>query len=353
MEGKNTSISLHLQTYLHWHKARLKFLDLLIISLIRNRTVSYSHNAVTLSSKATSSNLRRIQRFFAEFTIDFDVIAQLLVAINPIKKPYQLSLDRTNWQFAGINFNILCLSIVADGVALPILWTMLDKRGNSNQGERKSLIMRYIRLFGRTSVDCIIADREFIGQQWIAFLEQHAIKFYIRLRENSIVKHRGKDLKVFWLFNNLPLNMSRMIHKPLLIKDQWVYLTGMKVLNEKKQIEYLIVATYLKDPHTMQVYAKRWTIECFFKAIKTAGFNIENTHITDQNRLEKLFAIVAIAFTWLYLIGQYQNILKPIPFLAHGRMAFSFFRYGLDALNKALVFDYQLVTTFTKLLSYT
>jgi hypothetical protein len=273
MEGKNTSISLHLQTYLHWHKARLKFLDLLIISLIRNRTVSYSHNAVTLSSKQNSSNLRRIQRFFADFAIDFDIVAQLLVAISPVKRPYQLSLDRTNWQFAGVNFNILCLTIVADGVALPILWTMLDKRGNSNQDERKLLIMRYIRLFGTTSIECIIADREFIGQQWTLFLEQYAIKFYIRLRENTFVSQRGKDLKVFWLFNNLPLNTSRMIDKPLLIKDQWVYLTGMKILNKKNQIEYLIVATHLKDPHTMQVYANRWTIECFFKAIKTAGFN--------------------------------------------------------------------------------
>jgi hypothetical protein len=54
---------------------------------------------------------------------------------------------------------------VADGVGLPIIWTMLDKRGNSNQEERKLLIIRYIRLFGLDSIDCIIADREFIGQQ--------------------------------------------------------------------------------------------------------------------------------------------------------------------------------------------
>jgi len=39
--------------------------------------------------------VRRIQRFFTEFSIDFEVIARLLVAIIPIKGPYQLSLDRT------------------------------------------------------------------------------------------------------------------------------------------------------------------------------------------------------------------------------------------------------------------
>jgi hypothetical protein len=163
MEDKNSTIDLKLQTYLPWHKARIKFLELFIISLIRTRRVAYSINAVSLNDRVTCSNLRRIQRFFSDFIIDFDVIAKILMALNPIKGPYKLSLDRTNWQFSGINYNILCLTVVADKVSIPILWTMLDKRGNSNQDERKALIMRYIRLFGLSSIDCLIADREFIA----------------------------------------------------------------------------------------------------------------------------------------------------------------------------------------------
>jgi hypothetical protein len=115
----------------------------------------------------------------------------------------------------------------------------------------------------------------------------------------------------------------------------------------------VIVATYQADIQTMQVYAKRWSIECFFKAIKTAGFNIEDTHLTDQKRLEKLFAVVAIAFVWVYLIGEYQNQRKTIPILIHQRRAFSIFRYGLDEINKALLFDSQLVTVYINLLTRT
>jgi hypothetical protein len=100
--------------------------------------------------------------------------------INPVKGPHQLNLDRTNWQFAGVNYHILCLTIVADKVSLPIVWTMLDKRGNSNQDERKNLIMRYIRLFGLSIIDCIIADREFIGQECGA---ARADSFFINLSD--------------------------------------------------------------------------------------------------------------------------------------------------------------------------
>ena len=353
MEDKNTTIDLQLQNYLPWHKARLKFLNLFIVSLIRNRNVSYSKNATTLNNRETCTNLRRIQRFFTDFPIDFDVIARLLVAIIPIKKPYQLSLDRTNWKFAGVNFNILCLTIVADKVSLPILWTMLDKRGNSSQEERKLLILRYIHLFSLDSIDCIIADREFIGREWFGFLINNPIKFYLRIRENLFVSHKGRELKVFWLFNNLPLNTTRQIEKPVLIGQHWVYLSGMKIINKKGNIEFVIVATYQYDLQTMQVYAKRWTIECFFKAIKTAGFNIEDTHLKDQKRLEKLFAVVAIAFIWVYLIGEYENQQKPIPILAHHRRAFSIFRYGLDNIIKALTFDNQTIKHYLQLLTRT
>lgn len=275
------------------------------------------------------------------------------MAINPVKSPYKLSLDRTNWQFAGINYNILCLTVVADGVSLPILWTMLDKGGNSNQNERKSLIIRYIKLFGLASIECLIADREFIGQEWIGFLSSCPIKFYLRIRENLMVNQKGRALKVFWLFNNLPLNQVRSLDKPLIINGQWVYLTGMKILNAKSQVEYVMVATYQFDQQAMSVYAQRWTIECFFKAIKSAGFNMEDTHLTDQKRLEKLFSVVCIAFIWVYLVGEYQNRIKKIPILKHQRRAFSIFRYGLDELNRALLFDLQLVITYSKLLTYT
>ena len=185
------------------------------------------------------------------------------------------------------------------------------------------------------------------------FLIDNPIKFYIRIRENSIVSHKGRELSVSWLFNNLPLNTIRQIDKPILIGEHWVYLTGMRIINKKGNIEFAIVATYQYDCQTMQVYAKRWTIECFFKAIKTAGFNLEDTHLKDQKRLEKLLAVIAIAFVWVYLIGEYENQQKPIPILAHRRRAFSIFRYRLDNLIKALTFDNQIIKHYLQLLTRT
>ncbi len=55
------------------------------------------------------------------------------------------------------------LGIVYKGVAFPLLFTMLDKRGNSNSQERIDLINRFIRLFSKDIIQSVVADREFVG----------------------------------------------------------------------------------------------------------------------------------------------------------------------------------------------
>jgi hypothetical protein len=343
-----------LQLHLKWHKARLKFIDLLIITLIRERHVSFSRAASVLTHRSSLSNLRRIQRFFAHYTLNFEAIARLLVALSPVKPPYRLSLDRTHWRFAGVEFNILCLTIVADKVSLPVLWLMLNKAGNSDTEERKELLLHYVRLFGAQSIDYLIADREFVGEAWFDFLAKLHIRYCIRLRANFWINYSHKPpVRLFWLFNDLPLNSARHIPKPVLLANQYVYLSGMRIINDKNQLEFLIVATYYFDACALQVYAQRWSIECFFKAIKSAGFHIEDTHLTDQQRLNKLLAIVAIAFLWVYRVGEYNNSLTPIAIKTHQRRACSIFRYGLDQLNKALTHDDQLVRKYIQLLSCT
>ena len=44
---------------------------------------------------------------------------------------------------------------------------MLPKKGTSNTQERIDLVQRYINLFGRETIDCLLADREFVGERWI------------------------------------------------------------------------------------------------------------------------------------------------------------------------------------------
>ena len=87
-----------------------------------------------------------MQRFFAGQYFDYRQISRLIFNIFSFDK-VQLTLDRTNWKWGKRNINILMLAIVYRGIAIPIVWTLLNKRGNSDTKERIALIQRFISIF--------------------------------------------------------------------------------------------------------------------------------------------------------------------------------------------------------------
>src|SRR5262245_6229338 len=47
-------------------------------------------------------------------------------------------------------------------------------------------------------------------------------------------------------------------------------------------------------------------IESLFGALKSRGFNLEDTHLKDSERLSRLLALLALAFTWAFVVGLWQ-----------------------------------------------
>ena len=107
------------------------------------------------------------------------VVSQLIFNIFSFDK-VQLTLDRTNWKWGKRDINILMLAIVYRGIAIPIVWTLLNKRGNSDTKERIALIQRFISIFGKDRIVNVFADREFIGEKWFTWLIENDINFCIR-----------------------------------------------------------------------------------------------------------------------------------------------------------------------------
>jgi hypothetical protein len=339
-EYKTNKLIASMKEKTNWNLARVKFLVAFITTVCRLQTVNFTKLAQGLGGVTLyDSKLRKIQRFFAEFLIDGDLIAKMIFSLLPGQSPYRLCLDRTNWKFGATDINILTISVCYSGVSIPLLWTMLAKRGNSNQKERTELINRFIRLFGAQSIENILADREFIGDEWIADLIALKVRFYFRIKENMWVKvpHSGLK-KAFWLFNALPLHGA--MHYPGIVQlgTQWVYLSGIKAINRDNEIEFVIIATYSYDPQTLTSYKDRWQIETMFRALKTSGFNLEDTHLSDIERISRLLSLLCIAFIWAYLTGIYKHEnIKPIKIKKHGRKAYSFFKYGLIFIAHALL----------------
>ena len=71
--------------------------------------------------------------------------------------------------------------------------------------------------------------------------------------------------------------------------------------------------------------------------LKTKGFALEATHLTDPNKLCTLLALLAFAVTLTVKTGVARARLHAIPIKTHGRPAWSLFALGLQTFRKILV----------------
>ena len=326
-----------LKPLLGWHGARLNFLALFLIALLRVKTINLVELAVGFRSSAkTDSSYKRLQRFFRSFELDYTAIAQIIVALVDIPQPWVLSTDRTEWSFGQKRFNLLFLGIVHDGVAYPVVWDMLDKKGNSNGDERMDLLDRFYSIFPDAEVAYLTGDREFIGKQWLTYLLiEPMIRFRLRIRESDRIGDGRKQLRASIVFAHLKPGQTQVLSGKRLVWGRRVYISALRL----EDGELLIVITPDSCSTAISDYGKRWGIETLFGMFKTRGFCLESTHFRDSERLSKLIALMSLALCWAVKTGErtcphlWLHQFNPIKIKKHGRQAKSIFRYGLDYLR--------------------
>jgi hypothetical protein len=110
------------------------------------------------------------------------------------------------------------------------------------------LLERFIRLFGKDCIDCIRADKEFVGQEWIKFLNDSRIRYYIRIRNNFKVflPRKGKEIPVKWLFQGLKTGGIKHYSRIVKLKGGYCYLSATVEKKEGKA-DFMIIISYNKN----------------------------------------------------------------------------------------------------------
>ncbi len=320
---------------LDWNKARLDFFSKALISLFVCKTINFKEIAVTMpDSSSRVARYKRIYRFFANFDLDYIVIAKWLFDIFFSNSTnYYISIDRTNWFWGRAKINIFMLSICHEGMSIPIFWTMLNKAGMSTAQEQISLISKFTNVFGSDRIEALLADREFPNRKLVSWLVEQNITFYMRLKHNVDVNIKSKKFKSAGeLFNHLAPFEHSVFGMRVNIWGSKVYLAGSKNSRE----DLMIIITNGNPKIAVACYLRRWEIETLFQCLKGRGFRFEDTHVTDLKRIKKIVAMLAIGVAWAHKTGEWLAEKKPIQLKnirGQLRPQYSLFRYGLDYLR--------------------
>ncbi|WP_345195853.1 IS4 family transposase [Kistimonas scapharcae] len=329
-----SSLARELKVHLPWHQARIIFLAQFILSLLRGRSTNLYRVAEEFQSKAeTESCYRRIKRFFAGYTYCYEQLGKLILHWLALDR-YTLCMDRTNWQYGSQHINYLVVSVAWQGASIPVAWICLTKYGgNSSAKERIAIMERVLKLIPAERIDGLLADREFIGREWFEWLDKQGILCRLRIRGNiSVLGRHGKDIPARHLFRNIKLNQTITWHSKRKVSGVALFIAARR--SEKGLL--IVVAT--RKPESMITdYYRRWAIETLFGCLKSRGFDLESTHMTDPERMDKLMGILALAFAWCLIVGHWRyGEAEMLPLNKHGRPAKSLFRLGLDLLRRVL-----------------
>jgi hypothetical protein len=317
-----------------WNRARINFLARFIIALIEVRTVNLSEIANVFMGRAKrESHYKRVQRFLRFFELPYAQMARFVVRLLGVPAPWVITLDRTDWYLGETPLNVMVIGIAYKGVAFPVVWTILEKKGCSDTEERIALIREFGRIFGYGAISYLCADREFIGKDWFSYLRSQRVDFRIRVRENTQVRNgRGQLIDIWRLFRSQRIGQSLMLERARAIWGLPLFVSGVRLSSG----EYVIVVSPRASATAMEDYARRWEIETLFGCLKSRGFRLEETHVTHPERLKKLIALLALAFCWAHVIGEWLTRQQPLKVKRHGRKSGSIFRHGFDYLRRIL-----------------
>ncbi len=184
-------------------------------------------------------------------------------------------MERTNWKFGITHIHFLLISCIVGKVSVPLLWMVLPastKRGNSSTSHR---ITRTFRLLEILPAKDIRAQGRERSRQNV---------FGMRLQFAS--KKRAGDSHL------------------------------------------MVISDRLGEQSALRLYRKRWGIERLFGHFKKKGFDLEATHMSNASKLEKLFAVLVVAFLFSFAWGSQLRAIEGHMTAAERRK--SLFRQGLE-----------------------
>lgn len=336
---------------LNWNKSRCQCLAYFVLGILTVCTVSLPKVATTFSSKILlDSRQKRLQRFIAWLANreGFQKAFGKLILGKLTDRKLILSIDRTNWKFGKSNINFLVLGVWFKGISIPIYWVNMGSAGNSNTQLRIDVFKEILDFIPVSNIECLLADREFIGKEWFQYLRENNIPFAIRIKDNvwSEVK-RGKyrkTRKVKDFFSDIRKGKTKTINR---CKVYGSPVSLAACLSSEDDL--VVIATNMNSRLAIKIYKKRWSIETLFSSLKGRGFNLEDSHIVDPKRGEALFFVLSLALYWSIKIGSLSIEKAPLKIASHGRPRTSIFRRGLDLIRECIV---QLYAIPERILSY-
>ena len=350
----------HLENQLE--PSELLFFNILINILQDVKDVSLEKIATAIPIPILfESRRKKVQRFLSLPSINiktlwFPIIKDWLSQNFSKNQLVYLVIDRTIWE----RKNLIMISLIYDGRAIPVYFEFLTKLGSSNFDEQIKFISHVLPLFKEYRT-ILLGDREFCSVKLANWLRDKDLLFCTRLKKTEFIE---REDGVWSELNDLGLKpgVSLFIEGAKVTKTQRI--RGFNIAAKwKRKIrgiapkEAWFILTNLDNLESaIASYKKRFAIEEMFRDFKSGGYNLEDTNVSGE-RLISLLLVVAIAYSSATFKGQkikrigvqkYVGRVKEYGRIQRRHSSFYIGLYGQTWVN-FMEFCWGLVTDLMKL----
>ena len=284
---------------------------LIIINLLQNlRTVRLEELARRFPCPIQlRSRIKKLQRFlslkqFKIKTLWFPILESWVKQEWNQGAVLYLVIDRSQWR----NINLLMVSLVYQGRAIPVYFSLLEKKGNSNLAAQKRVLEPAIKLLKDYKIT-VLGDREFCGVELAKWLSQEQqVYISLRLKKNEYLE---LEEQIWFQLRDLGLEPGISLYYQGVKVTKTKGFSGFNLAAKwkrkyrgKSSKEPWFILTNLHGlPAAISAYEKRMGIEEMFRDFKLGGYNLEVTRVTDQ-RLIALIILICLSYSFSTFSGQ-------------------------------------------------
>jgi hypothetical protein len=255
------------------------------------------------------SRIKKLQRFLSleQFNIKnlwFPILISWIEQEWQKKETIYMVIDRSQWG----EINLMMVSLIYNHRAIPIYFTLLEKKGNSNLAEQKQVLEPAIQLLKEYKI-VVLGDREFCGVELAAWLSQEQQAYLsLRLKNNEYVE---LEEQIWFQLRDLGLapGMSFYYQGVKITKSKGFSGFNLaakwrkKYRNKCSQEPWFILTNLPSLSSAITAYSQRMGIEEMFRDFKSGGYNLESTKVTGQ-RLISLILLITLSYSLSTFLGQ-------------------------------------------------
>jgi hypothetical protein len=196
----------------------------------------------------------------------------------------------------------LVVSVLFQKRALPLGWLVVaGKKGHFSQENHVRIVEQVAPLIPEGREVIFLGDGEFDGCELLDTVQKKGWKFACRTARNVVLTEQ-EDI---FSFDDLAVAPGELLSVPEVAFTAQGFGPVTAIAHWHENYEeplYLVTNLELAD-EAVYWYRKRYGIETFFSDLKSRGFYLCHSHVSEPDRISRLLIAASLAYIWIVYMG--------------------------------------------------